>query len=215
MSKTMAVKLKICGITTLADARYCAGAGVDYLGFILYPGSPRYIPVPEAGAIIEWLYGPEAVGVFVNASADDINRAIEEAGFSCAQLSGDESPELCGQIQSTVIKTIHVKEDDTEETLRQQFERYADVVDYYLLDTKRAGAWGGTGVAFDWSLGKTLAKTYPIFFAGGIHAENVSTLLNETTPYAIDLSSSLESEPGVKDFDKINAFMEAFRNATS
>ena len=85
-------KLKICGITSLADARYCAGAGVDYLGFIQYKNSPRYVEPAQAKEIIGWLYGPEPVGVFVNETAVAINQVVGEVGFTHAQIHGEYEP---------------------------------------------------------------------------------------------------------------------------
>lgn len=211
----MSVKLKICGITTLEDARYCAGAGADYLGFIQYPDSPRYIQPQHAREIIEWVYGPESVGVFVNETAENINRISLEAGFQLVQLHGTETPETCASIDLPVIKAIHVVHDASAEQLRLLMEPYRDVVQYFLLDTHHTSLWGGTGESFNWRLARDLAHEYPIFLAGGINASNVHDAILSMRPMGIDLSSSVEAEPGKKDFDKLSEFFKAFDRANA
>ena len=209
----MGVKLKVCGITELEDARYLAGAGADYLGFIQHDESPRYAPPSLASDIIQWVHGPKPVGVFVNDGAADINAAVEEAGFEVAQLHGQEPPYVVDDVECPVIKAIHVRNDASPEQLRVLFERYEDSADYFLLDTHNSSVWGGTGESFNWRLAREFADEYPLFLAGGIDAENVGRAIDTMRPFAIDLSSSLESAPGQKSFEKIDTFMEAFRAA--
>ena len=206
----MALKVKICGITTLEDARYCAGAGADYLGFIQYPQSPRYIAPADAKDIIAWIYGPEAVGVFVNEEADAINRTAELANFALVQLHGDETPEVCAQIERPVIKAIRVSPEATVQQIKAQMEPYRAHVTSFLLDTHHPTLWGGTGETFNWQNARAIAATYPVLLAGGINAENVEAAVRQVRPLGVDLSSSLEAEPGKKDFDKIAAFFETF-----
>lgn len=206
----MSTKLKICGITNLADARYCAGAGVDYLGFIQYEKSPRYISPKNAKEIIEWLYGPQPVGVFVNEDADRVNTLADEIGFELVQLHGNEPTWVCTDIDVPIIKAIHVEPTTTSDEIRFMMDSYVDVVDYFLLDTKKAGLWGGTGETFNWDVAAEIAATYPFFLAGGITASNVADAINRTHPFGIDLSSSVESAPGQKDFDKLVDFFEVF-----
>ncbi len=207
----MSTRLKICGLTTLADARFCAAAGADFLGFIQYDKSPRYIPPTEAAAIIEWLYGCQSVGVFVNASADEVNRAVETAGFAYVQLHGEESPETCSLIDRPIIKTLHVGPGTKPAGLRLMMAPFEEIVEAFLLDTRKDGLRGGTGERFDWDVARDLSRTHRIFLAGGIDADNVRGAVEAVQPYAIDLSSGLESAPGVKDFDKVTAFVDAFR----
>lgn len=211
----MELKLKVCGITELEDARYLAGAGVDYLGFIQHEDSPRYAPPALAADIIEWVHGPTPVGVFVNAPADEVNAAALEAGFELVQLHGNEPPELVAAVERPVVKAIHVRHDASSGQLRALFERYEAVSDYFLLDTHDANVWGGTGDSFNWRVARELSADYPIFLAGGIDANNLRRAVETTMPYAVDLSSSLEHEPGVKSFEKIDAFMDAFRTVKS
>jgi len=207
----MGVKLKVCGITELEDARYLAGAGADYLGFIQHEESPRYAPPALAGDIIQWVHGPKPVGVFVNTPAEDVNAAADDAGFELVQLHGQEPPELVEAVERPVIKAIHVRHDASSNQLRTLFERYEDRADYFLLDTHNSSVWGGTGESFNWRLARELSQNYSLFLAGGIDAENVTRAVDTMCPFAIDLSSSLESAPGQKSFEKIDAFMDAFR----
>ncbi|MFN3597185.1 MAG: phosphoribosylanthranilate isomerase [Rubricoccaceae bacterium] len=207
------MRVKICGITRLEDARYCAAAGADFLGFVQYDESPRYVAPPVAREIIDWVVGPEPVGVFVNASADDVNRACEAAGFRLAQLHGHEPPEVCAAIEVPVIKAVRVVNDASAEQIRALVAPYRDVADFVLLDTHHTSLWGGTGESFNWRLARDLASDVDLFLAGGIGAGNVAEALR-MRPYAVDLSSSVEAAPGVKDFDKLGAFFDALRAAT-
>ncbi len=206
-------KVKICGITRLADARYCAGAGADYLGFIQYPDSPRYLEPKAAKEIIGWVDGIEAVGVFVNEDAATINTRCAEVGFTLAQLHGHEPPEVVEAIEVPTIKSFRVQHDASSEQLRALMLPYKDIADFFLLDTHKTSLWGGTGESFNWRLARDLAGEFPLFLAGGIDAGNVQEAIDTMRPYAVDLSSSVESEPGVKDFDKLYDFFEAYRNA--
>ncbi|MEM6335894.1 MAG: phosphoribosylanthranilate isomerase [Bacteroidota bacterium] len=205
------MKLKICGITTLEDARYCAAAGADYLGFIQYPESPRFIETKKAGGIIDWLFGSKPVGVFVNASVEEINDAVDAAGFEYAQLHGDETAWECSQIQVPVIKAFRVRAGTSADDLREQLDEYGPYVDRFLLDAFSTNAYGGTGEVFNWAVAQELAADgYEFFLAGGIGPHNVRTAAETVQPYGIDASSRLESSPGVKDFDKLADFFEAF-----
>ena len=209
----MATKLKVCGITELEDARYLAPLGVDYLGFIQYEESPRYAPPALVAEILEWVHGPTPVGVFVNDTADAINAAVDEAGFETAQLHGEEPPEVVEAVDVPVIKAVRVRHDASSDQIRAVFERYEDAADYFLLDTHHSSTWGGTGESFNWRVARDLSSDYPVFLAGGIDADNVERAMLTMRPYAIDLSSSLEDDPGQKSFGKIDAFMEAFHSA--
>ncbi|HET8864873.1 MAG TPA: phosphoribosylanthranilate isomerase [Gracilimonas sp.] len=201
-------KIKICGITNLEDARFAAGALVDYLGFIFYEKSPRYIKPGEAGAIINWIEGPEKVGVFVNQPLDDVNRIAKETGLDYVQLHGDESVEYCELVDKPIIKVIHIEEETVDYLLKHQIEQYADVADYLLFDTKIEGKWGGTGTAFDWNILKEIGDDIPFFLSGGLSADNIKEAIEMVQPFAVDVSSSLEQKPGLKDFGKIEAFMD-------
>jgi phosphoribosylanthranilate isomerase len=208
-------KVKICGLTSLEDARFASGALVHYLGFIFFEGSPRFIDPAQAGAIINWIEGPECVGVFVNQPIDDVNLIAKHTGIDLVQLHGNETPEYCGLIEKPVIKAIHVESGLTKRELEESIQPYLGVVDYLLFDTKSGDRWGGTGQTFDWSLVKDLMQDTPFFLSGGLNAENIRQACETVQPYAIDISSGLESEPGIKDFDKIEAFMEKMKKIWS
>lgn len=205
--------VKICGITRLEDARYCAGAGADLLGFVQHPASPRYIASADARTIIDWLYGTEAVGVFVDASAEAVNAAVDAAGFTMAQLHGHESPEVCAEVNVPVIKAFSVHHDASAEQLRALMEPYRDVAAYFLLDTHHTSLYGGTGESFNWRLARDLSDEFPLLLAGGLSASNIGEALATIRPRGVDLSSSVEAAPGVKDVDKLADFFDAFHRA--
>ena len=203
------MKIKICGITTLEDARFCAAAGADYLGFIQFEGSPRYVSARDAHSIIEWIHGPRTVGVFVNASPDDVNASADRAGFDFVQLQGDESPEVCAAIERPVIKGIGIRSGMSVYDVRSQIAQYRDVADFVLLDNRSGGLHGGTGQAFDWRIASDLASVPPVFLAGGLRPENVSQAVRVVRPFAVDVASGVEETPGRKDFARVQDFVDA------
>jgi len=202
------ITVKICGLTNLEDARFCAGAGADFLGFIQYPKSPRYVAPEVAATIIAWVSGPESVGVFVNEEAATVNRVAELANFALVQLHGDEPPELCAQIERPVIKAFRLRPETTVDQMRRKMESYREHAAYFLLDTHHPTLWGGTGKTFDWQQARTLAADFPILLAGGLNAENVEEAVRAARPLGVDLSSSLEAYPGKKDLDTMVAFFD-------
>ena len=212
MTTPSPTKVKICGITRLEDARLCAGYGADYLGFVQHEESARYVEPAKAKEIMEWTSGPVPVGVFVNADPDHVNRVCREAGFGLAQLHGHETPEMVAAVEVPVIKSFAVQHDASSEQLRFLMEPHAEVARYFLLDTHHTSLWGGTGESFNWRLARELAGDVDLFLAGGIGAHNVAEALR-MRPFAVDLSSSVEESPGVKDFDKLGDFFDAFRAA--
>jgi len=207
-------RIKICGITRLHDARFCAAAGADFLGFVQHEASPRYVRADVAREIVDWIAGPTPVGVFVDASADDVNAICTRAGFRMAQLHGHESPETCAAVDVPVIKAVRVAHDASAEHVRAMVQPYLGVVDFVLLDTFHTSLLGGTGESFNWRVARELASEVDLFLAGGISAENVVDAVATMRPYAVDLSSSVESAPGVKDLDKLAAFFEAVASAS-
>lgn len=204
-------KVKICGLTTLEDARFASGALADYLGFIFYPDSPRFIEPAKAGAIINWLEGPQKVGVFVNQPLDDVNSIARQTGIDLVQLHGNESPEYCGLVEKPVIKVFHVTEDKTASGLKAEVEPYLDLCDHLLFDSKTESLWGGTGKTFDWSLLDEITDEKPWFLSGGLNPGNIAEAIRSVNPPAVDISSGLEESPGLKDFDKVEQFFEVMR----
>ncbi len=205
-------KVKICGLTNLEDARFVSGALAHYLGFIFYEESPRHITPAEAGAIINWVEGPECVGVFVNQPLDDVNMIGRQTGIDFVQLHGDENPEYCQLVDKPIIKVIHISDTDSSQELQERIKPYLGSVEYILFDTKTDGKWGGTGQTFDWQVLDEVTENIPFFLSGGLKPENIRAACQDVQPYAVDLASGLEAEPGVKDFDKVEAFMDEMRD---
>jgi len=203
------VRIKICGITNLEDARTALEAGADALGFNFYWRSPRYITPQNARLIIKEL--PSSlltVGVFVNEDGPGTAaRIAAEAGVTAVQLHGDESPAYCHALAHySVIKALRVGE-------RFKVE---DAIDYQtdaiLLDTFSPYARGGTGRRFDWSLARqTRDAVSKLYLAGGLTPENVAEAIAAVQPFAVDVCSGVESAPGRKDAARLCAFVEAAR----
>ena len=203
------VQTKICGITNLADARYCASKGADYLGFVLYRESPRYVDSATAGDIIEWVDGPRPVAVFVDEEPALVNRIASEAGFGLVQLHGNESPEYCRKIDLPVIKAVRVHSDDTAESVAARMRDYASSVSSFLLDTYVDGVPGGTGQVFSWNVAAELSRDFPMFLAGGLNPSNIVNAVQTVRPVAIDVSSGVEESPGRKSFEAIDNLFSA------
>jgi phosphoribosylanthranilate isomerase len=207
------MKVKICGITNLADARFAAGAGADFLGFIQYPESPRYILPEKAAEISAWVFGAQSVGVFVDETADHVNRISAMAGFDLVQLHGNETVATCEAIKYRIIKVFKVRTDNSFDDIARQIEPYLDCAEYFLLDAFSEHEEGGTGQTIPWDIARELANRYPIILAGGLTPENVGEAIDQAQPAGLDVSSGLESAPGQKDFDLITKFMSAVLQA--
>jgi phosphoribosylanthranilate isomerase len=199
------VRVKICGIGTFAEALTAVENGADALGFNFWMKSPRYISPAAAAEIIQRL--PPfitCVGVFVNETSDRINRIVELTRIQVVQLHGDEEPAIIARLNlPTIIKAIRVGE-NFDMNVMNQFP-----VSAFLLDTKVKGEYGGTGERFDWRIAVEAKKLAPIILAGGLNAGNVGEAIQVVRPYAIDVCSGVESEPGRKDLDKLKSFMVA------
>jgi len=201
----MPVKVKICGITSLADARMAAEAGADALGFVFYEPSPRYISVEAASVIIGQLPPfPVKVGVFVNAPQDLVLRAMSRCGLGLLQFHGDEPPDYCLQFGLMSMKAFRIRSADSLQPL-------ADYpTEAWLLDACAQDKPGGTGQTFNWDLALEAGKLgRPVFLAGGLTTENVAEAVRRARPYAVDVSTGVEAAPGRKDPAKLRAFIEA------
>ncbi len=207
-------EIKVCGITNLADARFVAGAQIDYMGFIFYEGSPRYIEPAKAGAMINWIEGPQKVGVFVNQPLDNVNMIARQTGVDLVQLHGNESVEYCALVEKPVVKALHVKKEKTAVELQNEVQDFQPQVEFLLFDTGSNEQWGGTGKTFDWSLLNEISPDIPFFLSGGLNAGNIQAAYQTVQPYAVDICSGLEREPGRKDFDKIEQLMEHIKFKT-
>ena len=201
------IPVKICGITRAEDARLAAGFGAAALGFIFYPLSPRYIAPDQVRVIIETVGSNICkVGVFVNATPDEINAIVERAGLDLVQLSGDEPPEACRGIAVPVIKTFHVGT-SFDPAVTHSYDLHA-----ILLDTRQAGSYGGTGRAFEWSLVSRDAFTRPLILSGGLAPGNILDGIKAIRPHAVDVNSSVEASPGLKDRAKLEHLFAILRN---
>ncbi|MGE5307832.1 MAG: phosphoribosylanthranilate isomerase [Deltaproteobacteria bacterium] len=200
------VKVKICGITNLEDAKTAAGAGCDAIGFVFSEKSPRYITPTEAKLIAGRLPKKTMkVGVFVNARETTVRRIMKECRLDILQFHGNESPEFCGRFKGVkVVKAFRIK--GPSDTAR--------VSDYdtfgYLFDSFSPAAQGGTGKIFDWSLAAASTGTGKVFFlSGGLDAGNVRQAIAKLKPQWVDVSSGVENAPGKKDPARIREFMRA------
>ncbi len=197
------VKIKICGFTIAENARQAALAGVDAIGLNFYTKSPRHVNISSAREIVAALPPfVNKVGLFVNATPSLIDEVLCEVALDTLQFHGDESPSDCAQYEMPFIKAIRVSpEVDLIKTANEYCQASA-----LLLDTYQPDVYGGSGKSFDWSLAN-IELDLPIILAGGLTPENVSVAINIAQPYAVDVSSGVESAKGLKDIDKIRAFI--------
>ncbi len=213
------VRVKLCGLRTFADAREAALAGADYIGFVL-ASSKREVSAALVKQIIEGLQQeqlaeplPQPVLVLVNRTAPDILRLADDTGVRHVQLSGDEEPALCAELRGrglTVWKTWRVRGTEVDRMVSE----FTDQVDGLLLDSLHGGAYGGTGRPFAWpdiNRLKPLLADLPIIVAGGLTPDTVGELAARYKPFAVDVSSGIETE-NRKDPVKMRAFVSAARN---
>jgi phosphoribosylanthranilate isomerase len=205
----MPVRVKICGITNEADALAAVEAGADALGFMFFDGSVRHISRTAAAKIIRHL--PPfvvRVGVFVDPAEEFVRQAIVDCRLTAIQLHGNETPIFCRRFKMSVIKAFRI---DGERALHL-LPQYATSA--WLLDSFVPGKLGGTGAKFNWDLA-IRAKEFgrPILLAGGLTPENVASAVKRVHPYAVDVSSGVESAPGKKDHAKLRAFIAAAKQA--
>ena len=205
----MSVTVKICGITSEADAIAAAEAGADAIGLMFYEGSPRHVILEQAKAISAAL--PQhvmRVGVFVNAEEAFVHQALTECMLNILQFHGDETPEECSRYPVMTLKAFRVQ---GEETLAE-LEAYPSAG--YLLDAYVKDALGGTGATFNWDLAVRAQKFgKPIFLAGGLTPENVAEAVRKVQPFGVDVSSGVEIEPGRKDAEQMRTFVAAAKGA--
>ncbi len=198
------VKIKICGMTCLEDTLLAIEGGADAVGFIFYKKSPRYVSAKTVKTIVAAL-PPfiETVGVFVNESADQINRTVDSCKLSAVQLHGNESPVFCKKISRKVIKAVRVKGRDSFKGLSSY------KVSAFLLDAYSDQQQGGTGETFDWRLVSEGKKYGPVILAGGLDPSNVDHAIQKVKPYGVDVCSGVERVPGKKDPFRLKEFIKA------
>ena len=206
--------VKVCGLTRHEDAAAAAGAGARYLGVILAPGGRRTV-APGDGAVIFGDLKVQRVGVFVNATADELRRAAGAARLDVLQLHGDEPPELAAALRGEGFAVWKALRPRSGDELSAGLVRYAGAVDAILLDGYSAGARGGTGTAFDWRAAAERLGGMPpetmLVAAGGLRPDNVAEAASLLRPQVVDVSSGVESSPGVKDHAAVRAFAAAVR----
>jgi phosphoribosylanthranilate isomerase len=196
-------RIKICGFTRREDLQIAVEAGVDAIGLVFYPPSPRSVTIEQAEALTADLPPFITVtGLFVNATKQEIAETCSRCRLDLIQLHGDESAKECLELPRRVIKAIRV---ETEADLAG-LDRYP--VSGLLLDAKAKGLYGGSGQSFDWSLLSAYNSPAPLILAGGLDPDNVAQAIRQVRPYAVDVSSGVESEPGVKNREKVLGFIQ-------
>lgn len=200
-------RVKICGITRAEDALHAVRCGADALGFVFYEGSPRCVMPEDAHEIIRHLPPfVTTVGLFVNEARETIARTAKYCALDAIQLHGDERPQECCFPGYRVIKALRLR-DASSVAAVENYENCA-----LLLDAWVADRYGGTGHCCDWTLAAEVARRRPITLAGGLGPDNVADAIVAVRPYAVDVSSGVESAPGCKDPSKVAAFI---RNANA
>ena len=201
------VKVKFCGIKREEDLLKAVELNVDYVGFILYPKSPRFVELERLKELTKLAKGVTKVGVFVNPQYEEVKRSLD-LGIDLVQLHGEESFEFAKRIgMNRVIKAFRVKDDI--DINHEWFNVYA-----VLLDTFSEKGYGGTGETFSWSVAqKVVNKGFRVFLSGGLRPENVREAIKQVRPYAVDVSSGIETLAGVKDHKKMEVFMYEAKNA--
>ena len=203
----MPVKVKICGVRTVADARAAVDSGADFLGLNFHPASPRCLDEDAAASIAAAVSGVRLVGVFVDAPRAQMERLASRLALWGVQLHGDEEPAACRGFGTRTIKAIRAR---PGEDLAARAAPYD--TDYLLLDTFVAGQPGGTGVALDLARGSGIASER-LFVAGGLRPETVAEAVRTLRPFAVDVASGVESAPGIKDHGKIEDFIRRAKAA--
>jgi len=205
----MSTRIKICGITRGQDALMAAGLGAHAVGLMFYEDSPRFVSLEKARGVIEVLPPfVTRVGVFVNPEAQQAHAILGAVRLDLLQFHGDESPQFCAQFGMPYIKAVRVKQGLD---LLQYASRYRDAKGL-LLDAHNTSAYGGTGEVFDWSLIPGNLNL-PIILSGGLNAANVARAIRQVRPWAVDVSSGVESARGIKDAAKTAEFIHAVHDA--
>ncbi|HBC56945.1 MAG TPA: phosphoribosylanthranilate isomerase [Gammaproteobacteria bacterium] len=203
----MAVRVKICGITRPKDAQIAVAAGADAIGLVFYPGSRRYVNIELASEIVEGLCPLVLlVGLFVDQSPAEIEQVCQAVPLNLLQFHGKESVTDCERYSLPYIKAIGVARGVDMVGIASTYTSARAI----LLDKFDTEAHGGTGQSFDWSQSPCL--TLPVILAGGLTAENVESGIKTVKPSAVDVSSGVESAPGIKDAEKVKRFIEVAKS---
>ena len=200
--------MKFCGITNMDDAAEAVRLGAWAVGLIHFHGSPRNVdPAVATEVAAAFKRKCEVVGVFVNPTLDEVARAVEDEGLTMVQLNGNEGASFCAEVKRRtglkVAKAVHVA------SAADIHAAEAFRTDFHLFDRRANGAWGGTGESFDWELLRGHRSEVPAILAGGLRPDNVATAIEIARPYAVDVASGVELDPGRKDHAAMTAFFEA------
>ncbi|MEZ5528200.1 MAG: phosphoribosylanthranilate isomerase [Gammaproteobacteria bacterium] len=204
MSRT---RIKICGLTRVEDTQLACDLGADAIGLNFYPGSKRFLTLEQARRIRTSIPAfVSAVGLFVNPERSEVESVLEALHLDCLQFHGDESPGFCRSFALPYMKVIRVREGLD---IKEEISKYSDS-SAILLDSYDKNAFGGTGLRFDWEVARRCVqdKLARIVLAGGLRADNVAAAIAQVQPYAVDVSSGVESAPGVKDTQCLKAFFD-------
>lgn len=207
----MRIRCKICGITRVPDALAAAQAGADAIGLVFYPGSPRCAPPEQARAIVQALPPfVAAVGLFKDQPAEEIAAVLAAVPLSLLQFHGSESAAFCRQFGKPYLKAIAMGQAATADEIRDNCAAYPDAA-ALLFDSHAPGASGGSGTTFDWTRLPMLSR--PWILAGGLTPQTVAAAIRATRPYGVDVSSGVESAPGIKDAAKLQHFITEVQRA--
>jgi phosphoribosylanthranilate isomerase len=204
-------EIKICGITRLEDAMAAADCGADAVGFILHEPSPRHVrPETVRGIVAALPAGIATVGVFVNRDADEVGQIVAQCRLDFIQFHGDETPGYCGRFPAgRVLKAVELR------SAADMGRLDAYRVRALLVDSRREGLYGGTGLRADWKLASELAASRPVILAGGLDEHNILAALETVAPAAVDINSGVEQAPGVKDHGRLRRIVGLIRGAAS
>ncbi len=206
----MRTRVKICGFTQVEDAVYAANLGVDAIGLVFYPPSPRNVDIEQAARISRALPAfVSVVALFVDAEPDFIRNVLKQVRVDCLQFHGDEAAASCRIYDKSYIKAIRVQADTDIDGLQRDYHDAAGL----LLDAYHPGVQGGSGSGFDWDL-IPQSRSLPIILAGGLTADNADEAVKIVKPYALDVSSGVEAGKGIKDAAKMAAFIRITNQAT-
>lgn len=210
----MFTRIKICGITSVDDAIAVANAGADAIGLVFYAKSLRLVDLRTASDIAKAV-GPlvTTVGLFVNATASEVESVLNKVPLHVLQFHGDEDANYCQQFKRPFLKALRVKANDTAADVSEAIKGFPNAA-AILLDTYSKGVAGGTGETFNWNSVPQDSNT-SLILAGGLNQNNVADAIKITRPYAVDVSSGVEREPGKKDIVKVKQFIEQVRISSS
>ena len=202
----MNIRVKICGITSIEDAQDVCHSGVDAIGLVFYEKSSRNVSISKAKDICNSLPPfVNTVGLFLNASTDFVNAVLANIPIDLLQFHGSESPEYCASFNHPYIKAIGMKNIDSFDKFNRSAKQYPNAKGF-LVDSHATGKAGGTGETFEWD-NVPINYEKPIILAGGLTPDNIANAIHQAPVYGYDLSSGVESKPGIKDKEKIVQLM--------